>query len=642
MSTPYWGDVPQRGGSGHRRMSSDYTHPSTDQRHSSDSQPPRRVNRASVQTTYTEAPTESTFTPASPATSSFAGQGLAPRPPSYQQPMAHSAAAVENTDRRPRRMPYDEEHYGLQPSPAMPAAPDVLRQPPLSYRSRHTDAANSQRQPPPPSGYPNPSRHANPMGAGEQRHPQPRPDMQWAPNNTQSAPAEPQQVPANVLGQQRRTSASASSDRRKKLTNGRSPLQRLELTLDSMTKEEKRARVQAAEQRARQRAALNAPGSEDPKAGNIVTRSASESSPRPQAPPIAQVSRPTAAPTGPGPNPTERRPSVQQQDAGAGFRGGPGVDDNLEQGHYDPRLVQPTGFSSDLPKRNLSFRDRAGRTGGIPSEAGLDLGPSQAAAPVAAEEFLPSRSESNKLRKQPPESFHQQQRAFSGNVPRQMAQTEAKAPSHLTANPVPPASRDKDLPPLPQSAHQRPAAINNSQIPTDEFVSQGMRRRATEPIYGREYGSDEEYIPRPREQTLQTQEQNQPQNEDDGALARRKLQRGDSDYSAQHAQSHRISNLIFKNPETMRPGDGLYKPPEWLDEWKNGTVGMLSGHLLDAGAGQASQDAYKAWWEDGSRRRGTNVSARLRKAEAFDGEYDDTNNGKLCTNVEVLLFANKL
>lgn len=632
MSTPYWGDVPQKRHNGHRRMSSDYTHPSTDQRQSLDSQPPRRVNRASVQTTYTEAPTESTFTPASPTSPSFAGQGLAPRPPSYQQPMTH-AAPSDDTDRRPRRMPYDEEHYGLQPSPAMPAAPDVQRQPPLSYRPRYTDPANSQRQPPPPAGYPNPPRHTDQMGAAERRHPQPRPDIQLASNNAQSAQAAPQQVPANVLGQQRRTSASASSDRRKKLANGRSPLQKLELTLDSMTKEEKRARVQAAEQRARQRAALHALASEDPKARDVIARAASESSPNPPVPTIAQVSQPTAAPIGPGPNPTERRPSLRQ-DADAGFRRDHGMDDNPQQGQNDPRMVQPTGFSNDLPKRNLSFRDRAGRTSGIPSEADLDLKP-HAAAPIAAEEFLPTRSGSNKLRKQPPEGFYQQQRTFSGNVPRQIAQAEVTAQSHLTANHVPPASRDKDLPPLPPSARQRPAAINNSQMPTDEFVSQGMRRRATEPIYGREYGSDEEYFPRPRDQTLQTQEQShepsQAQNEDDVALARRRLQRGDSDHSAQHPQSHRISNLIFKNPETMRPGDGLYSPPEWLDEWKNGTVGLLSGHLLEVGAGQASQDTYKAWWEEGGRRRATNVSARLRKAEAFDGEYDDTNNGKLCT-----------
>ncbi|RDA91553.1 hypothetical protein CP533_4342 [Ophiocordyceps camponoti-saundersi (nom. inval.)] len=48
------------------------------------------------------------------------------------------------------------------------------------------------------------------------------------------------------------------------LANDRSPLQRLELTLDSLTKEEKRARVEAAEQRARQRAALRAAENDSP------------------------------------------------------------------------------------------------------------------------------------------------------------------------------------------------------------------------------------------------------------------------------------------------------------------------------------------------------------------------------------------
>ncbi|RCI07999.1 hypothetical protein L249_7789 [Ophiocordyceps polyrhachis-furcata BCC 54312] len=90
------------------------------------------------------------------------------------------------------------------------------------------------------------------------------------------------------------------------LANDRSPLQRLELTLDSLTKEEKRARVEAAEQRARQRAALRAsnqehnqlssspppppplaPGNED-KSERVVVRGEEETDPPP---PVRQTSR---------------------------------------------------------------------------------------------------------------------------------------------------------------------------------------------------------------------------------------------------------------------------------------------------------------------------------------------------------------
>src|SRR5690606_27345476 len=54
--------------------------------------------------------------------------------------------------------------------------------------------------------------------------------------------------------QPRRTSMASQSGARRKFADDQSPLKRLELTLGSITKEEKRARVEAAEQRAREKA----------------------------------------------------------------------------------------------------------------------------------------------------------------------------------------------------------------------------------------------------------------------------------------------------------------------------------------------------------------------------------------------------
>jgi hypothetical protein len=87
--------------------------------------------------------------------------------------------------------------------------------------------------------------------------------------------------------------------------------------------------------------------------------------------------------------------------------------------------------------------------------------------------------------------------------------------------------------------------------------------------------------------------------------------------------------MIFKKREHMTPGDGLYKAPEWLEEWKQGTVGTLAGPLLDLAEEQIpGVDKNKAWWEDGNQRRSSSQTNRSRNAEAFDGEYDNTN-GKL-------------
>jgi hypothetical protein len=76
----------------------------------------------------------------------------------------------------------------------------------------------------------------------------------------------------------------------------------------------------------------------------------------------------------------------------------------------------------------------------------------------------------------------------------------------------------------------------------------------------------------------------------------------------------------------MTPGRGLYQPPEWLTEWEKGIVGTLGGSLLDLDvAPPPTADKGKAWWEEGGRQRGNSTSTRPRRAEAFDGEYDDTN-----------------
>jgi len=83
--------------------------------------------------------------------------------------------------------------------------------------------------------------------------------------------------------------------------------------------------------------------------------------------------------------------------------------------------------------------------------------------------------------------------------------------------------------------------------------------------------------------------------------------------------------MIFKDPEELRPGEGLYKSPVWLDEYEKATVGSLRGSLLDLTERQPLvADKGNAWWEAGSRSRNTSCSSRPRKAEAFDGEYDDT------------------
>lgn len=97
------------------------------------------------------------------------------------------------------------------------------------------------------------------------------------------------------------------------------------------------------------------------------------------------------------------------------------------------------------------------------------------------------------------------------------------------------------------------------------------------------------------------------------------------------SNSHHFNNTLnhFRHHGSAQYG-GVYVPSNRLDEWKKGGTALLSGPLLDLDMGhdkdeQAEIEKDKAWWEagnEGHRRRSSNSTPR--KAEAYDGEYDDS------------------
>lgn len=584
MSSQHWDEMPRRAAS-HRRTSSDYEHFAPDPRYSTDSQAPRRAARASIQTTVTDAPTETTFNPQSPGASSFTGHGLAPRPPSYQRG-AGQEPPFDNSDRRPRGIYLDEDAHQIPGSldAALPAAPDVPRAPPVSYRHPQPQPSSSRasgtgRYGPPVAESMDLDRMSPLVSPTRESHP-------WigakSPTRSPLIPRGP--PPVDAAGQPRKQSVGGYSDRRKKLKDERSPLQRLELTLDSMTKEEKRARMQAAEQRARERAGRSASGDHTgqisgagPYNGSAPRQGSSSSK---AAPPAAAVS--------------QRRPSAPATLAEEPPREPTAPTYPTSQTRQLPD--DKTQFQPDAtPKRNLSFRDRAADA---------------ANAPV-------TRRVSNKLHKEWPAPHQEDQtrdlHSQRDNGP-ELQQPQRDQPP---ASRIPLSSRNKKLPPLPPSGYHE-----------DEVADATTNRDAHDisPV-DRQYG-----IPQPakRPNAVYGIEDTQvaPIIENkDVAAARRRLERQDSDFSSQSSHHHRVSNMLYKSPEHFRPGDGLYKPPQWLDEWKKGPVGFLAGGLLDVHEPPPS-DTYKAWWEEGGRRKGSGGSTRRRRAEAFDGEYDDVDGGK--------------
>lgn len=238
-----------------------------------------------------------------------------------------------------------------------------------------------------------------------------------------------------------------------------------------------------------------------------------------------------------------------------------------------------------------------------------------------------TRNGSNKLRKEPP------------GDPWYSARTDAerRMPTVALPNSAPDAGRgqnlqaqrslrDKALPPDPPATDQRapPEAVSRGAPVQAPDNIQGIRRNMTEPIRAQDYDSDESYVEPPTRGKVFFQDAEQPRAPpQEVAAARRRLERQDSD-SSDSGPHHRISGKLFRDRETLRPGDGLYNPPTWLDEWKKGTVGTLSGALLDVNEDNLPTiDKNKAWWERGP--RGSSSASRPRKAEAFDGEYDETN-----------------
>lgn len=107
--------------------------------------------------------------------------------------------------------------------------------------------------------------------------------------------------------------------------------------------------------------------------------------------------------------------------------------------------------------------------------------------------------------------------------------------------------------------------------------------------------------------------------------------RSDTD-SGDEEHRHHVSKLVYGDRrEQFRPGQGMYQPPTYLDEWKKATVGTLSGALLDLDDEPANVtvEKDKPWWETPPSQRRGSVASRPRKAEAFDGEYDETHGMQL-------------
>ncbi|KAI1115740.1 hypothetical protein F5Y14DRAFT_113368 [Nemania sp. NC0429] len=720
MSTPYWGQLPPPQV---RRLSesSDLADRGQPLDHASLPQPRYDPSRASGQSANTDAPTESTYTSfASPTTSNAPGNGLTPRPPSFshtQNQRPPEPLEARRTDES-RNLNDNTDEFTITSFP--PPAPDVPRAPPISYKLPYGSGGpsytyNSAGEP----GPPHPSYRLESKGkvAGmepetfygpvtppaERQVRQPalsRPDQEFngvvSPEHLERElvksgsirrPSNGYRPDARALTSPTRRESLAPESQQRMWAADRSPLQKLELTLDSITKEEKRARVEAAERRARERAARVS------KSANAVDND----KPSPSHPSDLQVRpRDKTQPTGGGQSryPVVTDPGQVIHSAATAHitipRGYPeaGQQYGLSGQAPRPEAETPKGRSEStttngVPQRNLSFRERAASQERSFLQ-GPDKDPSYNAQTASfGGNHIPVRTTSNKLRKNPPSNLvldapknvderssgrfavHDRPNPIgSGNQPMNqpfydrenyaLAQTKA-IPSAIEDLPRPPA-RGKTFGDEKKDDEERPSRMRGlaAAIGFRRSSSFGAERRPSlsttnqnVPVadgrFAQHDGLDEPVDHRARpfapaepsranqisqnHQALAPAKAFQGAQSNDRATKSVKFQDWEREsetmvenMSETTHQRHRLREYLHH--DGLKPGQGTFRAPTYLDEWKQGMVGTLSGPLLDLGQ-ESALDKSTAWWESNGKRR-PSVSTQLPKGGEFIGGDDDS------------------
>lgn len=644
MPAPYWGDLPgpntpARPGA---RSSSDHHASRPLQPQAMDPAPAvapqSRSNRASVQTTNTNADTQtdSTLSPyASPVRSSFQGYALAPRPPSL--PYGQSQYPPDVLEKRRRRASKnkeeDREYSHSDPrTSALPPAPDVPRTSSVNYRHpygngglpyTYTKAAAEEPDLPLSPGIMDPD-HYQPASADGSKHPVAivgsSSDRRVS---SDSAATKRNSSTRESVNGHRKASLGNEADRRM-MANARSPLQKLELTLDNITREEKRARVAAAEQRARTRTSRD---SRDLERQHAVRFKDGEAETDPE------FARPQVLP-----DPVSVQPGIASQSA-AKERS----NQHASQAGKGAATKTPvTRFARDtgIPQRNMSFRERAAR-----DEINLPIGNDRSDSPTTTPTsgYSLARSGSNKLKKEPPSDAAYQrqgegerktgivsQRGMTQHPGEGLGLAAVPAPAGSTPpNKTAGRSMRTKAPPLNTVMEPRRSSgrtdvdhPNSPLTPSKAATTPGKRRDSTSITFADDLYQDGAPL-------AATGAGGSARTAAVGASATAAArghqhdgQASDDDVSSR--DEHRFGEYFHRRE--YKPGQGMYNPPKLLGEWRKGTVGTLSGTMLDLEDETTSKvDHSQTWWETPPTQRRGSISTRPRKAEAFDGEYDETN-----------------
>lgn len=633
-AAPYWGDLPgpkaafrpsERGSSGDYSAKAPW-------RESADTTPAdapqSKFNRISVLTNATDAHTEFTLSPYASPRQSFHGYALAPRPSSQSK---YPPDILEKRRRRASRNRDEDEAY--MASGAMPDAPDAPKAPPLSFRHPYGNGGlpytlpktGDPQQPdvPPSPGTVDTEIH-KPLAAD-------RSQRASTSSNRRSSSGSTAPARNGSTNGYRKSSLGNELDNRL-FANTRSPLQTLELTLDSITKEEKRKRLEAAERDARERATGSAAndGTHTP---TVRFKDRDEVS-EPHTPRTQNTSEPVSASSG-GTSKRVRLEDPHQKAQGE-------VSQSRNKSGHKTIVDSSVATRTSSPQRNMSFRDRAARNDVQMSNGGSDS-TSTATPPLISPTggISLTRTGSNKLKKEPPgdpwysrrseaeKNFGKISMAQQRGMSHDSEEAQASAATPATVGPGPPSGRPvrNKAPPLNTAETPQPGRVA---IVDDDFDSTHHRQRHSGPAGNPTHSLFPSVVTRPQNATSKGKA-TAGAVAGVAALAGTAAVAGRSQHNGNASDGEEDSDHEHHFPEMFhrheyRPGQGLYNPPNYLDEWKKGTMGMLSGLKLDLADQMTptTRETNATWWESPpSHTRGG--TSRPRRAEAFDGEYDASN-----------------
>ncbi|KAM3088523.1 hypothetical protein ACMFMG_000159 [Clarireedia jacksonii] len=628
MAAPYWGQLPPpnvtrqnsiaNGGANARRDSLSID----TKKERLSSQDPKR-NRESTQT---EAPTISTQSPfVSPVASTFRGDGLAPRPPSFQYDPAGTTYNSDYLEKRRRRgESRNKDNLSSSNSPASPPnAADARRPPPpASYKGPFASGAligdqvpsrirSTRRSEVPSSPTEATDEESNwevlgtssPLSERDsyRRGTTSRSNGRAAARNSEASGSREQPRRRDTSDSHARKisiSDAVNVKRRKEWAPDRSPLQRLESTLDSITKEEKRARVEEAEQLIREGKYRGGRPSEQPTTQNSVRF---RNRPVAKAPEGGLQSQPKTA-EGSGVVTTSNSRSRE------GLQRSPIVPERRPISNASPKIgVSPV---QSLENR-VSFAHGSEnsvahqRTQSVKQKSVTPVAVG-AASTVEASRLL-YRSASNKLRKDPPSDHwsRQSDKQYQDTLPRRASSSDQREF-------IKPVYRRATEPLNSRGYSARAAGIRGDSTSSSDEDMRGLpvrrgSRRKMEQLTGESQPSFNDNHDRKISSVSSKDRVGQ-------AVA--------GDASGHESSQHHLSDMLHRQHD-YKPGAGLYAPSQRLNEWKKGGVALLAGQLLDLEDGGSETEKDKSRWEPGS--LGRKRSVKQRKAEAYDGEYDDEN-----------------